>query len=290
MTKANETTQGPQLSVSTWSLHRQLGRPDFYGPDNGKRIPVATHGGGKISLLEVPEHIAKFGIHTLEICHFHIPSLDKAYLNELRSTLESAGVELFSLLIDNGDITHPEYADRDLAWIGEWIEVAGTLGAKRARVIAGKADASDEALEMSRNGFQKLAERAEANGVRPMTENWFSLLSTPQNVLTILDSLDGKVGLCLDFGNWKGETKYADLATIAPRAESCHTKAHFTAPREMDRADYVRCLDLAQEAGFSGPHTLIYDGPGDDEWEGLALERDVVTPYLKMGEEPHAAN
>ena len=31
---------------------------------------------------------------------------------------------------------------------------------------------------------------------------------------------------------------------------------------------------------FAGPHTLIYDGPGDDEWEGLAIEREVVNPYL----------
>ena len=57
-------------------------------------------------------------------------------------------------------------------------------------------------------------------------------------------------------------------------------KAHFAAPREMDKEDYVQCLELAQEAGFAGPHTLIYDGPGDDEWEGLALEREVVNPYL----------
>ena len=48
----------------------------------------------------------------------------------------------------------------------------------------------------------------------------------------------------------------------------------------MDTEDYVQCLDLAQAAGFAGPHTLIYDGPGDDEWEGLALEREVVNPYL----------
>ena len=34
-TNPNLTNQGPRLSVSTWSLHRQLGRPDFYGPEDG---------------------------------------------------------------------------------------------------------------------------------------------------------------------------------------------------------------------------------------------------------------
>ncbi len=277
MTRTNE---GPRLSVSTWSLHRQLGRPDFYGPEDGKQIPVATHGKGELSLLELPASVAKFGINTLELCHFHIPSLDKGYLNELRGALEAANVELFSLLIDHGDITHPKYANRDLVWIGEWIDTAGMLGATCTRAIAGKAVPSADTLEMSRTGLKKLAERANVNGVRLMTENWFSILSTPENVSTLLDGLDGEVGLCLDFGNWQGETKYADLKVIAPRAESCHTKAHFLAPGEMDRDDYMRCLELTQDVGFSGPHTLIYDGPGDDEWEGLSIEREVVQSYL----------
>ena len=281
-TNTNVSNRGPRLSVSTWSLHRQLGRPDFYGPEDGKQIPVATHDRGELSLLELPARVAEFGINTLELCHFHIPNLDKGYLSEFRGALEAANVELFSLLIDHGDITHPEYADRDLVWIGEWVEIAGLLGAICARAIAGKADPSEEALEMSRNGLQKLAERAEENGVRLMTENWFSVLSTPENVLTLLDRLDGEVGLCLDFGNWMGGTKYADFEAIAPRAESCHTKAHFTAPGEMDKDDYIRCLDLTQDAGFTGPHTLIYDGPGDDEWEGLTIEREVVQSYLKQ--------
>ena len=281
ITNTNATNQGPRLSVSTWSLHRQLGRPDFYGPEDGKQIPVATHGGGELSLLDLPARVAEFGINTLELCHFHIPSLDKEYLNDLRGALDAANVELFSLLIDNGDITHPDHADRDLSWIGEWIETAGILGATCARAIAGKAAPSAAALAMSRNGLQKLSERAEANGVRLMTENWFAILSTPENVLTLLDSLEGRVGLCLDFGNWQGETKYTDFEAIAPRAESCHTKAHFPEPGEMDKADYVRCLDLTQAAGFAGPHTLIYDGPGDDEWHGLTIEREVVQSYLK---------
>ena len=281
MNNTNKNSPGPRLSISTWSLHRQLGRPDFYGPEEGQQIPVATHSKGEISLLEVPACVAEFGINTLELCHFHIPNLDKGYLNELRGALETSEVELFSVLIDHGDITHPDYADRDLVWIGEWIEIAGLLGATCARAIAGKAAPSVETLEKSRNGLQKLAERAEANGIRLMTENWFSILSTPENVVTLLDRLNGEVGFCLDFGNWSGETKYTDLKAIAPWADSCHTKAHFLAPGEMDKDDYIRCLDLTQNAGFSGPHTLIYDGPGDDEWEGLTIEREVVQPYLK---------
>ena len=270
----------PRLSVSTWSLHRQLGRPGFTGPADGLHIPVETHHNGPISLLELPGRIAEFGIHTLELCHFHLPSVEKAYLSEFRAAIADADVELFSLLIDDGDITHPSEAARDIAWIEAWIDIARELGATCARVIGGKAEPSEATLAQSRNVLAKLAERAETAGIRLMSENWFSIFSTPDNVKSILSGLDGKVGLCLDFGNWRGDTKYDALGAIAALAESCHTKAHFTAPREMEREDYVRCLEITRNAGFSGPHTLIYDGPGDDEWEGLSLEREVVNPYL----------
>jgi len=271
---------GPRLSVSTWSLHRALGRPASYGPDRGLQIPAATHSRGALTLLEVPARIAAFGIHTLEICHFHLPSRDRSYLDEIRDALRSVGVTLFSLLIDEGDITDPIHAGRDRAWIGGWIETAAALGAERVRVIAGKSPPAAESLDLSRQGLLALAQQAQAHGVRLMTENWLPLLSHPQVVCTLLEQLNGEVGLCLDFGNWSGTTKYADLAVIAPYAESCHAKAHFSAPQNMERADYVRCLDLMRDADFAGPYTLIYDGPDDDEWAGLALEQAVVREYL----------
>ena len=270
----------PRISVSTWSLHRQLGKPGFTGPAHDMQIPTETHNKGPIPLLDLPKRIFEFGINTMELCHFHLPSVEKTYLLELRAAFQDADVELFSLLIDEGDITHPSHAERDIAWIEKWIDIAGELGAKCARVIGGKAEPTQETLAQSQQVLSKLTERADIAGIRLMTENWFSIFSTPENVMTILDQLDGKVGLCLDFGNWRGEAKYTNLAEIAPLAESCHTKAHFTAPREIDTEDYIQCLELTKNAGFAGPHTLIYDGPGDDEWEGLAIEREVVNPYL----------
>lgn len=267
-----------RLSVSTWSLHRSLGEPRFNGPDE-PQIPYNSHNRGGIGLLEVPAQIAAHGIHTLEICHFHLPSRSTAYLRALRSTLEVTGVELWSVLIDAGDVTHPQHGARDEAWIAEWIDVAGQLGAKRARVIAGRQALSPQALDASQAALARLAERAEGHGVRLMTENWFELLGTPDAVITLLGALDGRVGLCFDFGNWKGASKYEDLAQIAPLAESCHAKPQFDANGDIERDDYVRCLDITREAGFSGPYTLIYDGPDGDEFAGLAGEKAIVEGY-----------
>lgn len=270
--------KGARLSTSTWALHRTLGVTYPDTPTWASIGADATYGRGSITLLELPARIAAMGIHTLEIVHFHLPSREIAYFNELRAALSEAGVELFSLLIDDGDITHPQNAERDLAWISGWVETAAAMGAKATRVIAGKAAPTEEALKRSIDGLMKLVQVGKANGVRVMTENWFSLLSTPDYVRRVLSMVD--IGLCCDFGNWGGETKYEDLAEIMPFAESCHAKCFFSEDGAPNRDDYLRCLELAKAAFFNGPYTLIYDGLPEDEWAGLATEKAMVEPYL----------
>lgn len=269
-----------RLAVSTWSLHRSLGKPPFSGPESAVDQTTAPTTPPAFSLLELPAQIAGQGIHTLEICHFHLPSRDPAYLRQLRSAIEDAGVELWQLLIDAGDVTDPVHAERDIAWIKGWLDVAAQLGASRARVIAGKAAPTSATLRQSQQALHQLADYAHSRGVRVLTENFHSLTSIPEAVLTLLDGLDGKVGLLADFGNWKGPSKYSDLAQIFPRAECYHAKCHFSAPGEMDRDDYVHCLALTRQLGGVGPYSLIYDGPGNDEFAGLRLEREIVTNYL----------
>jgi sugar phosphate isomerase/epimerase len=274
-----EIRRSPRPSVSSWALRRALGATYPGAPGDPSRASVPAQGPGSVRLLDVPARLAALGFHTLEICHFHLPTRDAAYLGELRAALKQADIELWSLLIDDGDITHPEHRARDLAWIGGWIDTAASLGATCARVIAGKAAPSDTALERSRAGLTELAARAREQHVRLMTENWFALLPGPGQVHRLLDSLHGAVGLCLDFGNWGGPAKYDDLAAIAPRAQSCHAKASFAGPGAIDEGDFRRCLDLTREAGFAGPYTLVNGGPGD-EWEGLTRQREILSPYL----------
>lgn len=271
-----------RLSVSTWSLNRTLGKPPFFGPADS--LPQWTPPSDATALLQLPAQIAAFGIKTMEICHFHLPSRDEGYLRELRSAIEDEGIELWSLLIDDGDLTHIENGARDREWIRGWIDVASALGARNARVIAGKSEPTPDNLLRSRDALRELSTHAQANNVRVMTENWFDLVSAPEHVLWLLDELEGRVGLCGDFGNWSGADKYEKLARILPRADSLHVKCSFSgetvAPESMNREDFTRCLDMVRDAQFSGPYTLIYDGPGADEWRGLALEREEVELYL----------
>lgn len=269
-------TNSPTVAVSSWALHRALGAPPFWGVS---QIPIAVDKKGALPLLELPAELARRGFDTMELCHFHLPSRDAVYLGELKSALEISGVRLLSLLIDDGDITHPESSARDVEWTADWIPVARELGAQRMRVIAGKST-HDGALSQSASCLKKLAARAGQNGVRLTTENWFEVTNSPSSVLQLLDACEGEVGFNLDFGNWSGAQKYQDLAAIAPRAESCHAKAEYSASNEIEAEDYARCLQIMREANFDGAFTLVSGGAGENDWRGVELARDFITEFF----------
>lgn len=269
----------PQFAISTWSIHRVLGLtyPDAPGrPSTGKPDPAYGH--GSVNLLDLPAELNRRNFERIEICHFQLNGRDRAYVRELRAALAAANITLQTLLIDDGDITHPTEGQRDEAWIAGWIETAVELGASHARVIAGKQAPGPDALALSVAGLRRLGHHGKAAGVRIVTENWFDLTAGPKEVNAILDPLEGDVGFLADTGNWEGDGKYADLAAVFGRAERCHSKAHVGAGLVLDQEDYRRCLQSAVTGGYKGPHTLIYEGP-DDEWAGVELERAFVSAF-----------
>jgi len=269
-----------RIAVSTWSLHRLLGTTYKHDLTTAEIGPGEdTYGEGEESLLGLPSVLANHGYHRLEIVSFHLRSRDSIYLGELRDQLKIANVTLQTLLVDAGDITHPEHGMRDEAWIAGWLDVANELGAQNARIIAGKQKPTPETIDRSVAALKRLADRNAGSSVRLVTENWFDLLSSPQIVNEVLDRLEGRVGLLGDFGNWGGDTKYEDLAAIFGRAELCHAKASFVAG-QLDEADYGACVQLAEEAGYTGPYTLIFDADQPNEWAGLAEERDFILSRL----------
>lgn len=278
MTESN--LENGRFAVSTWSLHRLLGAVYPYSPDPGKSAArKEPYGPGRSPLTDIPGQLAKRGIGRLEICSFHLPSIEAAYLAEMRSALQDAGILLQTLLVEDGDPSHPETAERDIQWIAGWIGVAEALGARNMRVIAGKQMPTAENLERAAGHLGWLGKQAENSGVRIVTENWFDLLPSPKETNWLLDTLQGKVGLNGDLGNWAAPEKYAGLSDIMRRAELCHAKANFN-EAGLDSADYRKCLEACRTAGYGGPYTLIYDSPFfADEWDGILLEKAFIEDF-----------
>ena len=261
-------------AVSTWSLHRTLGR--YVAPDSaalGGSFKEDLGGNGGMSLLDLPRELQRHGYDTLQIVHFHLPSRTPDHLAHLRAALAKAEITLDTLLIDDGDLTDTAHADEIEAWLDGWLETAVALGARRARLIGGRSAAPPETVRDIAGRLRRLA--AAHPEVRVVIENWLGLFPDAAAVLAMLEETGDDIGLLIDLGNWTGPDTYDQLARIAPLAETCHAKCRFTdgAP---DAEDFRRCLQVLKDAHYTGPLALIYDGADDREWAQLDVEQEIV--------------
>lgn len=265
----------PHLAVSSWALHRTIGTSFPDSPALGRR-PAEVHGRGEgIPLLHVPSALARRGYSEMQLCHFHLPSRQTADLVEFRNALHDAGVELHALLVDDGDITNPDTGDRDADWIRGWLDVAMELGAKHARVIAGRQTFDEVTFARSVHHLCAFADHV-GNALRIEVENWHELLATPESVHRLLDALEGRVGLCADWGNWPRPMKYAALPLILPRAETIHAKMDFIQADHLDEEDAATMIGQSTAAKFQGTYVLVNGGVGESEWDALELQRDAL--------------
>ncbi|HEX6971478.1 MAG TPA: TIM barrel protein, partial [Limnochordia bacterium] len=239
------------LSVTTWSLHRNLGplRHVRRGED-GRLVSAIQPQPETISLLDLPQRLAALGFEAVDVCHFHFPRTDPDYLAALRDACAAASIQFFSLLIDAGDITHPDPAVRadDLGFIRRWIDVAAACDARCARVIAGDAPPDDAAARtLAIEQLRDLTAYGKARGVQVLTENFHRLASTAANVHALLDGVPG-LGLVADFGNFRGADRDDALASILPRASSVHAKIDVAADGTWEVARFERHMEMARAA------------------------------------------
>lgn len=229
------------------------------------------------ALLRLIPELASRGYEAVQICHFHLQSRDDEYLQSIRVALDQHGIELDALLVDDGDLSADDI-EPHLAWYDSWLEAARILGARRARLCAGRSEPTDALLQRSGHHLAKLAARRP--DIRIVTENWMEMIPDAASLLTVLETAGSDVGLLIDLGNWDKPGKYEQLSLIANRAETCHAKCSFTEDGP-DEEDFRRSLGILKDAGFSGPMALIYDGPDPDEWAGLETEWTIVRDVFR---------
>ncbi|WP_053376157.1 sugar phosphate isomerase/epimerase family protein [Paenibacillus sp. FJAT-27812] len=272
------------LSISTWSLHRNLGPLRWTAWDEKTSTPITNEQEQPqvITLLELPGEAAARGYQAIEVCHFHFPSTEPAYLEQLRNAFNAAGIKFDTLLLDYGDLTTTDATRKsaDLSLIRHWIDTASLSGAKQIRIVAGEAQPTDEeALQASADSLAELAQYAVSKGVRVITENFKALTSTSDSSLKLLAQAGEHVGFITDFGNYHGEGKLAEISATAPLSVSVHVKPTYDPDGFPDTDELITYLNQVQEVGYNGAYVLIYDGPGD-MWEGLNRVKTIVEPFI----------
>ena len=263
----------PTQALHTWSLFRTMGRYVAPGSAPSGALTENTDGGG-LDLLDLPAQLAAHGFASAQLCHFYLPTTETSYLAELRAAFDAAGVDLEVLLVDDGDVVHPEHGREQQRWLSTWLDVAEQLGAPRVRVPAGDQPPTQETLALSARRLRALA--AAHPGLRLLTENWKSLLVDAATTRDLLDRLEGEVGLLIDTGNWTGEDKYEQIAAVAGGAECSQVKARESSPGVLDAEDLTRALTVLRDVGYAGRISYVYAGTDDDEWGRLEQIHEIA--------------
>jgi sugar phosphate isomerase/epimerase len=252
------------FGISSWSVHRSLQS-------------------GALALFDFPAVMREHGFEALHLCHFHLPSREQSALDQFQNRMEQAGVKLDTLLLDFGDISHPETGSRDVVELETWLPAAFRLGARFVRISAGAQTPTEESLARSAGHLLHLAKRGVEIGVRVITENWHAMVPGPREAMRLREMTHGQVPLCLDFGNWSGPDKYKGLEAIAPSAATVHAKCAFSADGVADKTDFDRCFKILRAADFVGTIALIYDGTLTDEWKYLDEELSYARVAYDIG-------
>ena len=176
-----------RIMTSSWSLHRTLGEVMYDWSETRQYAEACVRWGRRDFPFAKCGQLAKRDIGMLEICHFHLPQTEGAYIRELRSELDAHEIDLYSVLIDAGDVAHPdpEHARLRGDLGARMAGLAAELGARCARVIAGDAPPAgsgpiedDPVVCASAESFRELARSARQLGIGSSTENFRSLAVT----------------------------------------------------------------------------------------------------------------
>lgn len=252
-----------EVGIAGWAFHRSIQQDKT------------------MTLLELPAVCRELGATTIELVSTFFESQHASYLDKLRQAIQAQGQQVRNIAVDMGNIANPDAAVRqtDLEAIKQWFHVARAVGSQAIRVNSGAARPDDaDALARITDGYRQLAEEAAHTGVYLLIENHGGASADPRNIQRFLDGVGSPwFRACPDTANFTGDTWEEGMRIMAPTAYSCHIKAWGEDPSgEQQRVDrdgathtynLRRCLQILQDAGYTGPLCVEY-GAWQDERQG----------------------
>jgi sugar phosphate isomerase/epimerase len=227
-----------EIGIAGWAFHRSILQDR------------------SLSLLDLPALARQaYDVRAIELVSELFASQTAGYLNRLRRALETEGVRVHGIALDQGNISSPDDAERrtSLEALKQWFYVARAIGAAAIRVntddfeplvelIAtrqpilpsailfrwGRLSPEErrDALERSIAGYAELVAVAAETGVKVLIENHGGITGDPTNVAAILARVASPwLATCPDNQNpYDGNAWEEGTRILAPRADSVHVK------------------------------------------------------------------
>jgi sugar phosphate isomerase/epimerase len=276
--------------IASYSFHRMLeaGKQDMFkyitdckamgctllDPWNGHLVPL------------IQEDVAVRASANPAQPDFSTAGLD--YARRVKAAADKAGLPFGCLAIDGSHMYEPTPEARAInrACAYRWLEVAELLGSEQVRMdTGGTADMPDEQFEIIVEGFNDVVKHARDKGIQVVLENHWGASNVPENVLKVIDAVDG-LALLFDSGNWAAGRREDGWRMCAPLATSVHIKGGaFDDDGDDTTASIPRVVRLLVETGYKGSWSVETSPRGDseDEYGAAAKALALVKQTLKEG-------
>ena len=212
------------------------------------------------------------------------PPQDNGYIAQIKQAAAAVGMPMGCIAVDGAHIYEPEaearQTNRRRAY--RWLDIAAVLGAKQMRIDSGHRadDWPDDVFQVVVAGYNDLIARGRAKGVEIIIENHWGPSKHPENLVKLLQAVDG-LGLLFDTNNWAEGKQGQGWELCARYATATHVKTFsFDEAGNDPSVDLAKAMGMLRRAGYDGIWGIESVPSDGDEYEGarktIALIKRVV--------------
>ncbi len=263
-----------KFSVASYSFHRELesGRQDMFkyitdckDLDCAQLDPWNSH----LAPLIIEDEQIRASSNSTQAT-FSDAGLE--YVARVKAAADAAGLPFGCLAADGSHVWEPTVEARaaNRACAYRWLDVSRRLGAESMRTdTGGKAELPDDMFAIIVDGLQDIVNHGRKLGVRVSIENHWGASNIPENVIRVLDAVNG-LTLLFDSRNWAKGMREEGWQLGVPRAKDVHIDLFRTQenPQTLE-GDLSRLIKMLVKAGYNGCWGIECIPPDDDEYGAI---------------------
>ncbi|MFN0102778.1 MAG: sugar phosphate isomerase/epimerase family protein [Bryobacteraceae bacterium] len=217
----------------------------------------------KMAYEDVIRYAAEHKLDGVDLTVYWFPSTEDKFLYGLKQLAFKLGVEIYSISIRTDMCKKPgPEADKELAEVRKWVDVAAKLGAGHIRVFGGRVPKESNDAEAAGWVVQLLGRAAEYAGSRGVIlglENHGGITDKAETIVDIVKRVNSPwVAINLDTGNFKTKI-YQQIETIAPLAANVQVKVDISEDGVKGVSDWDRVSKILVSNKYRGYLALEYE-------------------------------
>lgn len=228
-----------------------------------------------MELKEFAAHVrSKFNIRKIEPWSAHFRSLDKPYLEELRSAVAQAGGAIVNIAVDGEHSPYsldPAEREKAMAFSKQWIDAADLIGSPSVRTNIPPAKDAKPDVQRAAESLQRVAEYGATRNVVVNLENDNPASEDPFFLVKVIEKVNSPWLHALpDFANtlaaFEEGYAYKGIEAMFGRA---YNISHVKETEVGDGKDKIAHVDLsrtfaiAKKHGYKGYFSMEWDSPSD---------------------------